>query len=85
MGTTSEDFFRVLPGISIAVDDRGCLVISAPHLGGRIVTNDRVELIGSNRFRWLGRWDRVINSGGVKLMPEKIEADLRVGSWLRPD
>ena len=26
------------------------------------------------RFHWLGRWDNVINSGGVKVQVEKVEA-----------
>jgi len=28
------------------------------------------------RIEWLGRYDSVINSGGVKLIPEQIEAKL---------
>jgi O-succinylbenzoic acid--CoA ligase len=35
-----------------------------------------VELIGSTKFRWLGRKDFVINSGGIKLHPEEIESKL---------
>jgi O-succinylbenzoic acid--CoA ligase len=35
-----------------------------------------VELLSSTGFRWLGRLDNVINSGGVKLHPEEIEAKL---------
>ena len=40
----------------------------------RIVTNDLVDIIDAHKFRWLGRWDNVINSGGVKIIPEKIES-----------
>ncbi|HRX04880.1 MAG TPA: hypothetical protein P5148_17160, partial [Anaerolineae bacterium] len=32
-------------------------------------------------FRWLGRWDNVINSGGIKVQVEKVEAE--VGSIWR--
>jgi O-succinylbenzoic acid--CoA ligase len=28
----------------------------------------------ASRFRWLGRWDNVINSGGVKVQVETVEA-----------
>ena len=30
----------------------------------------------NSEFNWLGRYDNVVNSGGVKLFPEHIEAKL---------
>ena len=72
-----EKSFTILPNISISQDDRNCLVISAPNLNAEnIVTNDVVELVSDNEFIWLGRQDNVINSGGIKLFPEQIEAKL---------
>ncbi len=69
--------FTPLPGISVSKDDRGCLIIQAPHiLEGVLVTNDLVEIHTDGSFSWLGRLDNVINSGGVKLYPEKIEKSL---------
>ena len=69
-----EPYFTALEGISFSTDSRGCLVIDAPGFSfGRIVTNDVVDIIDSRRFRWIGRADNVINSGGVKLHPEIIE------------
>jgi O-succinylbenzoic acid--CoA ligase len=65
----------VLPGIRISKDDRECLVISAPHLSDEtFITNDLVELVSDKSFFWLGRVDNVVNSGAIKLIPEKIEA-----------
>ena len=73
-GPEAKDYFEVLPGISISTDARGCLMIGAPYLGHeKIITNDLVDILGPREFRWRGRWDRVINSGGVKVAPEKIE------------
>ena len=69
-------YFQVLPGVTIQQDNRGCLVIEAPHLVGKIVTNDLVELKNNTQFKWLGRFDNIINSGGVKIIPEKIEAEV---------
>lgn len=40
-------------------------------------TNDIVDLISNKKFRWLGRKDFIINSGGVKLNPESIESKLK--------
>ncbi len=69
--------FRALPDISLSKDDRNCLVIDAPKVSDNIiVTNDMVKLISPTEFLWLGRFDNVINSGGVKLIPEQIESKL---------
>ena len=35
-----------------------------------------VELISDSQFVWKGRFDNVINSGGIKLIPEQIEEKL---------
>lgn len=72
-----ESVFTVLPNVKIAQDDRGCLVITVPSISNEpIITNDLVEIIRENQFIFLGRIDNVINSGGVKLIPEQIEAKL---------
>lgn len=73
----SDVFFTVLSHAHISVDSRGCLIIDAPSVNpDKLVTNDLVELKGKNQFRWLGRIDNVINSGGIKLFPEQIEQKL---------
>lgn len=73
-GVDAKDYFTALPGIELQQDERDCLVIKAPHLhADPIITNDIVELIAPNQFRWVGRADNVINTGGVKVVPEKIE------------
>jgi O-succinylbenzoic acid--CoA ligase len=72
-----EKYFTTLPNIKISQDDRNCLVIDAPKISNdTIVTNDLVELINENQFGYLGRIDNVINSGGIKLIPEQIEDKL---------
>ena len=71
------DVFQALDGIRFEKDDRGCLVIHAPMLNPKpIVTNDLVKLVDEKSFRWLGRFDNVINSGGVKIIPEVVEVKL---------
>lgn len=42
-----------------------------------IQTNDVVEKISNTEFRWIGRKDFIINSGGIKMNPENIEHMLR--------
>jgi O-succinylbenzoic acid--CoA ligase len=72
-----ESAFSVLPNVKVTQDDRHCLVIDAHKISGeKIVTNDLVELISDTQFVWKGRFDNVINSGGIKLIPEQIEEKL---------
>ena len=72
--TTGEEYFKVLPDISVATNDNGCLIINAPKLSSKVLhTNDVVSLTSKNSFVWLGRYDNVINSGGLKIYPEQLE------------
>jgi o-succinylbenzoate---CoA ligase len=71
-----RDVYHGLPDINLAQDPRGCLIITAPYLTGQIVTNDVVELFNSSSFKWVGRWDNIINSGGIKVSPETLEAEI---------
>jgi O-succinylbenzoic acid--CoA ligase len=74
----SDEFYKILNNIQIQTDNRGCLVIKAPSLNpDPIITNDLVEIIDENHFKWLGRFDNIINSGGVKLIPEQIERKIK--------
>ncbi|WP_426279268.1 AMP-binding protein [Chryseobacterium sp. S-02] len=70
-----EDFFTVFENVEISEDKRGCLKIFAPKLNAEVLqTNDLVEIKDRDRFRFLGRIDNVINSGGAKIFPEQLEA-----------
>lgn len=74
---TGKNHFSTLPHVVLSIDDRDCLVINAPKICDfPVLTNDMVNLISETSFEWLGRYDNVINSGGVKLFPEQIEAKL---------
>lgn len=77
-GDEAERVYKAMPGISFSTTAEGQLIIEAPEFEfKRIVANDIVELIDSTSFRWLGRSDGVINSGGIKLIPERLEAMYR--------
>lgn len=72
-----EKAFTVLPGVTISYDENNCMVIHAPRISEEIIkTNDIVELVNENQFIFLGRFDNIINSGGIKLIPEQIEEKL---------
>jgi len=73
----SRSYFMAMPDVLFSTDNRGCLIISAPKItDNAVVTNDIVHLKTATEFEWLGRFDNVINSGGIKLFPEQIEAKL---------
>ena len=73
-GKDKSDVYEVLEGIEIGSDERGCLKIKGAVTGHHeIITNDRVTISDSKHFRWLGRIDHVINTGGVKVQAEMLE------------
>lgn len=73
----SGSLYHAMPGISFESDDRGRLVIVAPDRSfRRLVTNDIVSIQDPFSFRWLGRADNVINTGGIKVFAEEIERKL---------
>ena len=72
-----EKAFSILPNVHISQNEKNCLVIDAPKISKElIVTNDLVEILNDNQFIFLGRIDNVVNSGGIKLIPEQIEGKL---------
>ncbi len=69
-----EDWFTVFEGVEISLDERDCLKIFAPKLNSEVLqTNDLVKINDIKQFRFLGRIDNVINSGGAKIFPEELE------------
>ena len=64
--------------LKISVNKNSCLKIKGVLTKNKwMQTKDIVELIDENTFKWLGRKDFVINSGGFKIHPEKIEHELK--------
>ena len=75
--TGDNSFYQILPNTTIYKDERNCLVIENSKVSNEVVfTNDVITLISDTQFEWLGRFDNVINSGGIKLHPEIIEDEL---------
>jgi len=69
--------FTVLPGINCKTDSRNCLVVNgAVTSNADVVTNDIVEFFDPGSFVWKGRFDDMVNSGGLKLFPEEIDAKI---------
>lgn len=73
----NTDEFEVLSGVEIKTDQRSCLAIKAAASNHEwIFTNDVVELTEGKKFKIVGRYDNIINSGGVKIQLEEVEKQL---------
>lgn len=69
--------FKAIGETSFKEND-GELIIHSPQLKIKaLYTNDIVELIDEHQFQWRGRKDFVINSGGIKIHPEKLEEKIK--------
>jgi len=85
-GPQASDRFVPLPGVETGVDERGCLHVRGPMTGGALLqTNDLVALQPDGSFIWVGRWDNVINSGGVKVHVEQVEATIETLAAEQPE
>ena len=77
-GTKRQSHFSVIGNTKIEKDRRGCLVIFNHDLfDGKVITNDIVAMIDDRSFEWLGRFDNIINTGGIKVIPEEVELKIR--------
>ena len=96
-GTEQSSYFRFLPDIDFGTDARGCLWLCGAVTDDAVVqTNDVVEFVTPTEFKITGRADNIINSGGIKIQLEKVEAALggqlevfapqrRFFAWSMPD
>ncbi|MBA4408213.1 MAG: AMP-binding protein [Bacteroidota bacterium] len=75
-GSFKSDYYHCLPGISVNLNEAGCLQIYLPEFGEPLQTNDLADVQSETSFRILGRADSVIISGGIKFSPELIEKKL---------
>ena len=74
--SNGEEVFSAIPGVTFSVKNE-YLKITAPFVSKTpIITKDKVDLISSTKFKWIGRASAIINSGGIKFSPESIERSL---------
>ena len=73
-GENKSKYFEALPNITFQLNKDDCLIIKTPHLSiSTITTSDIIKIIDKQTFKWIGRIDNVINSGGIKIHPEELE------------
>ena len=77
-GPDRSNHFTLLPDIAHQLDERGCLMLRGDVTQQEwIVTNDLVAFQNDRDFKVLGRADHVINTGGVKVQIESLEARIQ--------
>lgn len=77
-GPSKSAYFVPLEGVRVSLDSRDCLQINAPKIcPEQLITNDIIEL-RKTEFRFIGRLDNVINSGGIKIQIEELEQKILV-------
>jgi O-succinylbenzoic acid--CoA ligase len=73
-----QEYFTTLPGFKLKVTENSeMILLNNDLLNESILTKDIIELYDESHFKWLGRSDNLINSGGVKINPEQIEQILK--------
>lgn len=69
----SDLLFKPLPGVELKSDRTGSLRVNRKGITrGWLDTNDLASL-SEKGFVWRGRADNLINSGGIKVIPEQVE------------
>jgi O-succinylbenzoic acid--CoA ligase len=78
-GPAPQPSFHLLEGVRAGCDSRGCLQVEVSGVTTEpLVTNDLVEFNErGDGFSWQGRFDNLINSGGIKIIPELLEEQTR--------
>ncbi|WP_420578412.1 AMP-binding protein [Ekhidna sp.] len=73
----NEELFITTGDTEVAATSDQTLKIKGSITGNKwLITNDIVKIHSNKQFKWIGRADFIINSGGIKINPEMIEAQL---------
>jgi O-succinylbenzoic acid--CoA ligase len=77
-GENASDWYTPFDSVNIRLSEEGTLIIHAPNVcAEELTSNDIAEINEEGKFRILGRKDNTINSGGVKIQIEQVEAALK--------
>lgn len=74
-GAEASEYYQPLKGVELNLDTDNCLKLKSPVTDDWVQTTDVVEMKNGG-FAWVGRKDFIINSGGYKISPEKVESYL---------
>ena len=74
----SGELWKPLPGVEITADEAGCLAVRSPFIREHqeITMGDRIVVVERDRFRLLGRADRVVKVEGRRVSLTRVEEAL---------
>ena len=73
----NDEHYECIGDTQIEKQDDNSLTISGTLTDHKTLnTNDLIDFISPSEFKWLGRKDFIINSGGIKINPESVESKL---------
>ncbi len=75
---SGDEPWTPLPSVEVATDQAGCLTVKSAFIepDQRITMGDHIEMVEGDRFRLLGRADRVIKVEGVRVSLTRVEEAL---------
>lgn len=77
-GNDASDRYYPFDSVSLSLSEENALIIDAPLVNSQhLQTNDIAEIFEDGSFRIIGRKDNIINSGGIKIQIEEVEAKLK--------
>lgn len=73
-GINKTAYFKATGDILFSVDSSNRLQLKGTITNHEVLkTNDIIKLIDEKNFEWFGRYDNIINTGGIKVSPEDLE------------
>ncbi|MCF6353128.1 MAG: AMP-binding protein, partial [Cyclobacteriaceae bacterium] len=79
LSSPSQNYYTTIGSIDIYTNNKEQLILKGAITNNKeLITNDRAQILSPTTFKWLGRVDNVINSGGVKIQLETVEASIEL-------
>lgn len=79
LSAPAENVYTTIGNVKVKCNSDQQLIIKGDITYNKeLITNDRVEILSPTTFKWLGRTDNTINSGGVKIQLDDIEASINL-------
>ncbi len=76
-GSNKNLQYECLKHVKISTNSHGQMIINSPELDIKsLTTNDIIKITDYQLFKYIGRIDNIINTGGIKVNPEHLEYKL---------
>lgn len=83
--SVTDPLWTLFEGIHISVDSNGISYLSSPYLATHnpYKMDDKIELLGSEQFKLLGRLDRIVKVEEKRLSLDELELALNNCEWVQ--